>query len=170
MENLESKIHTQQNHAQIDWFGILKLGIRYESDNIIGSLKAVIFISHIPRMHYFFLQLREIYMLHEIIHILDTKKKKSSPKHYCNARICKRTSLRREVRSLSTWVHPLSIYLKPCWMDRHLRIESSAILDWGHLFCLQPSFLCTLKMTKDLWTNTFSTWLIKWARFQECRF
>ena len=56
MENLESKIHTQQNHAQIDWFGILKLGIRYESDNIIGSLKAVIFISHIPRMHYFFHQ------------------------------------------------------------------------------------------------------------------
>lgn len=77
------------------------------------------------------------------------KKKKSSPKHYCNARICKRTSLRREVRLLmSTWVHPLSIYLKPCWMDRHLRIWSSAILDWGHLFCLQPSFLWPLKRPK----------------------
>ena len=60
-----------------------------------------IYFTHSTYALFFFLQLREIYMLHEIIHILDTKKKKkSSPKHYCNARICKRTSLRREVRLL----------------------------------------------------------------------
>ncbi len=61
---IRKAIHTQKNHAQINWDGNLKPGIRHESDRIIGNpLNRVIIIMH---MIYALslLQSCEIYTLH----------------------------------------------------------------------------------------------------------